>query len=140
MTFNDFVHKYNVKNKATSNMKIRQVNSSLSLNDIGIYLGDGPFSSDRGVVNLHPYEGTQWVCYVDENYLDRYGCAPPQKLYKFIIKRKGHCLYSEYKIQGLTSKRDSYCSAYCLYIIYLVKVIGIHFKSVVFDLYYQTIK
>ena len=30
------------------------------------------------------------------------------------MKRDGHCLYSEYKIQGLTSKKDSYCAKYCL--------------------------
>ena len=35
---------------------------------------------------------------------------------KFMIKRNGRCLYSEYKIQGLTSKRDSYCASDCLYI------------------------
>ena len=46
MTFNDFVKKYNLKNKATSTIKIQQVLSSLSLNNAGIYLRDGPFESD----------------------------------------------------------------------------------------------
>ena len=58
MLFHDFVHKYNLKNKATSNIKIQQVLSSLSSNDVGIYLRDGPFSSDMGVVNLHASKGT----------------------------------------------------------------------------------
>ena len=49
ITFNDFVHKYGLRNKATSNIKIQQILSTLSLNDVGIYLGDGPFSSDIGV-------------------------------------------------------------------------------------------
>ena len=62
MSFNDFVHKYNLKNKATSSIKIQQVLSSLSLNDVGIYLRDGSFSSDIGIVNLHPSKGTHWVC------------------------------------------------------------------------------
>ena len=53
------------------------------------------------------------------------------------MKRYGHCLYSEYKIQGITAKRDSYCARYCLYIIYLTKVIGLDFKSAVLYLYYQ---
>ena len=53
-SFNDFVYKHKLKNKATSNIKICQVLSSLSLNEIGVYLRDGPFSSDIGVVNLHP--------------------------------------------------------------------------------------
>ena len=39
MTFNGFVHKYNLTNNATSNTKIQQVLSSLGLSDIGIYLG-----------------------------------------------------------------------------------------------------
>ena len=60
MSFNDFVHIFNLKNKATSNIKI-QVLSSLSLNDIGIHSRDGPFSSDIGIVNLHPTKGTHWV-------------------------------------------------------------------------------
>ena len=46
MTFNEFIKKYKLKNKATSNIKILQVLSSLSLNDIEIYLRDGPFKSD----------------------------------------------------------------------------------------------
>ena len=36
MTFNDFVKKFILKSKATSNIKIQQVLSSLSLNDVGI--------------------------------------------------------------------------------------------------------
>ena len=137
MLFNEFIKKFNLKNKATSNIKIQQVLSSLSLNDVGIYLRDGPFESDIGIVNLHPSKGTHWVCYINENYFDSYGCSPPKKLSKFIIKRNSCCLYSEYKIQGLTSKRDSYCASYCLYIIYLTKVLGINFKSAVLNLYYQ---
>ena len=104
---------------------------------MGINLRDGPFSSDIGLVNLHPSKGTHWVCYINENYFDSSGCVCPKKLSKFIIKRNGFCLYSEYKIQCLTSKRDSYCASYCLYIIYLIKVLGNDFKSAVLILYYQ---
>ena len=133
ITFNEFIRKYNLRNKATTNMKIQQVLSSLSLNDVGIFLRDGPFEADIGIVNLHPSKGTHWVSYLNENYFDSYGCAPPKKLSKFIIKRNGYCLYSEYQIQ----KNDSYCASYCLYIIYLTKVLGIDFKSAVLNLYYQ---
>ena len=136
MTFNGFIKKHNLKNKATSNIKIQQVLSSLSLNDIGIYLRDGPFESDIGIVNLHPSKGTHWICYINENYFDSYGCVPPKKLSKFIIKRNEFCLYSEYQIQ----KNDSYCASYCLYIVYLTKVLDIDFKSAVLNLYYQMIK
>ena len=133
ITFNDFVKKFNLKNKATSNIKIQQVLNSIGLNNIEIYLRDGPFSSDIGIVNLHPLKGTHWVCYIDENYFDSYGVVCPKKLSKFIIKRNGCCLYSEYQIQ----KNDSFCASYCLYIIYLTKIVGIDFKSAVLNLYYQ---
>ena len=136
MKFNDFVEKFDLKNKATSNIKIQQVLDSIGLNNVGIYLRDGPFKSDIGIVNLHPSKGTHWVCYINENYFDSYGCVCPKKLSKFIIKRNGYCSYSEYQIQ----KNDSYCASYCLYIIYLTKVLGIDFKSAVLNLYYQMIK
>ena len=133
MTFNDFIKKHNLKNKATSNIKIQQVLNSIGLNNIGIYLRDGPFESDIGIVNLHPSKGTHWVCYLNENYFDSYGVVCPKKLSKFIIKRNKYCLYSEYQIQ----KNDSYCASYCLYIIYLTKILGFDFKSAVLSLYYQ---
>ena len=135
LTFNRFVKTYNLKNKATSNIKIQQVLSSLYLNDIGIYLRDGLFESDIGIVNLHPSEGTHWVCYINENYFDSYGVVCPKKLSKFIIKRNRYCLYSEYQIQ----KNDSFCASYCLYIIYLTKMLGVDFKIAVLNLYYQMI-
>ena len=131
-TFNEFVKKHNLKNKATSNIKIQQVLNSIGLNNVGIYLRDGPFSSDIGIVNLHPSKGTHWVCYINENYFDSYGCVCPKKLSKFIMKRNRYCLYSEYQIQ----KNDRFCSSYCLYIIYLTKVLDIDFKSAVLNLYY----
>ena len=62
ITFNDFVKKYKLENKPTSNIKIQNILSSLSLNDVGIYLRDRPFKSDIGNVNLHPSKGTHWVC------------------------------------------------------------------------------
>ena len=120
MSFNNFIHKHNLKNKATSNMKIYEVLKKIGLDSkVGIYLRDGSFSSDIGIVNLHPSKGTHWVTYNNENYFDSYGCVSPKKLSKFIIKRNGYCLYSEYQIQ----KNDSLCASYCLYIIYLTKLL-----------------
>ena len=118
MLFKDFVHKQNLKTKSTSNIKIQQVLSSFSLNDVRIYSRDGLFPSDVGILSLHPSKGTHWVCCVIEKYFGSYGCAPLKKLSKFVIRRSGHCLYSEYKIQGLTSRNESYCASYCLYIFY----------------------
>ena len=62
MSFNDFVLKHKLKNKATSNIKTKQVLSCLGLNDIGIYPRDEPLESDIGIVNVHPYKGTHSVC------------------------------------------------------------------------------
>ena len=74
--------------KATSNIKIQEVHSSLSLKIVGIYLRDGPFSSDKGIVFFYPFKGTLWVCYINENCLDSYGCVCPKKLSKFFYKTK----------------------------------------------------
>ena len=107
MSFNDFIRKYKIKNKATPYTKINQLFSAIGLDNVDIHLRDWPFSSDVGIVNLHPVRGFHWVLYISQNYFDSYGCSSPQKLSKFIIKRNGHCLFSEYKIQDLKSKRDS---------------------------------
>ena len=107
---------------------------------VGVYLRDEPIESDIGTINLHPSKGTLWVARINEVRIDCYGCSPFRNLYRFIVKRNGLCLYSEYKIRGLTSKRDSYCAAYCLYIIYLTEVLRIAFKSAVVSLYYQMIQ
>ena len=106
MKLNDFVHKYKLKNKTTSKTKNQQVLSSLKLNDIQIYLGDGFLRTDIGIVYIYPSKGTQWVVYINEIYFDSYDCSPPQKLTKIIMERNGHCFYSEHKKQGLTSRRD----------------------------------
>ena len=135
MTFNDFVHKYNLKNKATSNIKIQQVLCSIGLDNVGIYLRDGPFSSDLGIVNLHASKGTHWVVYINETYFDSHGCAPPKKLSKFIIGRNGYCLYSENQIQ----KNDSFCASYCFYTFFFDKSDRNRFKYAVLNLYYQKI-
>ena len=114
MSLNDSIHKYKLNNEATSNIKIYQVLSSLSLSDLSIYLRDGPFESDIEMVNLHPSEGTQWVAYVNGNYFDSCGCVCPKKPSRITIKRNGCCLYFDFKMQSLTNKRHSYFASYCL--------------------------
>ena len=99
--------------KATSYKKYYQVFSSIGLDNIDKYQKDGPFSNGMGIVNLHTSKGTHWVAFINENFFDSNGCAPPQKQSNLIIKRNGYCLYSEEKIQGLTNKKDSYCAIYC---------------------------
>ena len=140
MSFNDSFNKQKLKNRATSNTKIQQLLGSIGLHKVGINLRDRPFSTDIGIVSLHLPKRTHWVCYVNENYFDRYRCGCQKKLFKFIIKRKGFCFYSEYKIPGLTYKKDSYCATYFLLIIFWTKVLKIGFKPAVLSLYYQKIR
>ena len=117
--------------------KFKNILSSLSLSDVGVFLKDGPFKSDIGIVNLNPSKGTYWVLYINQNYLDSYGAAPPEKLSDFIMKRNGICMFSEYKIQGVTTERGSYCAPFCFCMIYLTEALGIDFQSAVLKLYYQ---
>ena len=136
MSFNDFAHEQKIK-KEQHQKKTQQVFSSLSLNDVGIFLGDGLSESNIGIVNLHPFEGTHWVLYINENYFDSYGCTIPRILSRVLIKRNGHRLFSEYKLQSITSKTDFDCAASCLHIYFLTKVLRLDFKSAVLNLYYQ---
>ena len=99
ITFNYFVRKHNLQNKATSKIKIKEVLKNIGLDSkMGIYLRDGPFSSDIRIVNLHPSKRTHWICYINEFFYS-YGCVCPKKLSEFIKERNGYCLYSEYQIQ-----------------------------------------
>ena len=66
MSFDDFVPKNKLKNKATSNIKAKQVLSSSVLSGVGIHSRDLPFSSDIGFVNIYPSRGTHWVCYINQ--------------------------------------------------------------------------
>ena len=68
---------------------MQQVLSPIGLDNVGIYLRGGPFSSDIGIVYLHPSKGTYLVVYIKENCFDSCGCSPPKKLSKIIIKRNG---------------------------------------------------
>ena len=44
-------------------------------------------------------------------------------------------LNSNYK--SVTTKRDSNCASYCLYVICLTKILGIDFKYAVLSIYYR---
>ena len=54
MSFNNFVHRYIIKNKATSNIKSYRVLSFVGLDIVDLYARDEPFSSVVGNVYLHP--------------------------------------------------------------------------------------
>ena len=115
-------------------MIYKNTTSCIGVDKFRIFLRDGPFPSDLGIVILQPSKRTHWVWYINETYIDSYCCSPPQKPCKFNIKPNGHCFKSEYQIQ----KTDSFCASFCLYKIYLTKMLGIDFKSAVLILYYQS--
>ena len=69
MKIDDFVQKRNIKNIATSNVKLQQVLSLLNLISVGIYLGEDGLSSVIGIVKIHPSKGTHWVCYINKHFL-----------------------------------------------------------------------
>ena len=90
LSFKEFVEKYGLKNKATSNVKRKEILDTLSafgilkLNSTGIYMRDDKFTTDSGIVNLHPTKGTHWVMFVNEFYFDSYGCPPPTNILNHI--------------------------------------------------------
>ena len=128
LSFKEFVNKYGLKNEATSNVEIKEI-LKLMNTSCGIYMRDDKFNTTSGIVNLHPTKGTHWVMFTNQNYFDSYGCPPPLN----ITKQINNGIYSEYQIQ----KDDSYCAAYCLYVLYLTNIIG--FKNAVLNLYYQNL-
>ena len=65
--------------------------------------------------------------FVIEFYFDSYGCPPPTDILNHIKKR--------YLFRISNLKNDSYCAAYCLYVLYLTQIIG--FKNAVLNLYFQ---
>ena len=70
-----------LKNEATSNIKIYEVFKKIGLDsEVGIYLRDGNFSSNYGILNLHPSRGTHWICYIEDCYFDSYGFRLVKKI------------------------------------------------------------
>ena len=128
LSFKEFVNKYGLKNEATSNVEIKEI-LKLMNTSCGIYMRDDKFITTSGIVNLHPTKGTHWVMFTNQNYFDSYGCPPPLN----ITKQINNGIFSEYQ----TQKDDSYCAAYCLYVLYLTNIIG--FKNAVLNLYYQNL-
>ena len=134
LKFKEFIKEFNLKNKATSNIKIKQVLDELRIKNCKIYMRDDNFTTSVGIVNLHPYKGTHWVLYINRFYFDSYGILPPLSIQKYIKSKYKTLIYSEYKIQN----KDSLCAAYCLYILYLTHQ-GLSFQSAVLRLYYSSL-
>ena len=106
-----------------------------SLNGVGICVKDVPFTTDVGIINLHPTKGTKWNAYITRKYFDSYGMSSTEKLSKFVLKRKGSRLNSGNKIWGSRQKKTFFIAALCLHKIYSTKYLGMGFKPAVLTLY-----
>ena len=79
LSFQEIVDKDGLKNEATSNVKIQQILNELHL-PTKVYKRNDTFSTDSGIVNLHPTKGTHWVMFSDKFYFDSYGYPPPTNI------------------------------------------------------------
>ena len=99
----------------------------------GIYMRDDIFSTNSGIIVLHPTKGTHPVCYIGKYYFGSYGCAPSKNISNYIKSRYRKCVYSEFQIQ----KNKSLCGSYCLYFYYSMFLYSMGFKTTLLNLYYN---
>ena len=122
LTFEEFNNKFNIDNNAMSDIRIKDIGKDISLTPIEIVMRDQTPDSIRYpnfniIVNLHPTEGTHWVLVIRREggptyYFDSFGVeTPPLFLEEYVD------LGSNERIQQYD---ESYCGAYCLYMIYLI--------------------
>ena len=98
VTYSDFFTFYTLKNRATSEIKIKEVLNNLELT-CSFYLRDSTFKTNIVIVNI-PTKGKHWVAFMIEVYFDSLGCSPPETITDFPTKRNGKCVYSEYEIDA----------------------------------------
>ena len=129
LTFEEFNNKFNIVNSAMSDIRVKNIGKDINLTPIEIVMRDQTPDSisepssqinDNNfniIVNLHPTDGTHWVSVVRREdgpvyYFDRFGVeTPPLFLEEYVD------LGSNERIQQYD---ESYCGAYCLYMIYLI--------------------
>ena len=145
LTFEEFNNKFIIDNIATSDIGIKDIGKDISLTPIeivmrdqGTCLADGETWSKTYetpenttepnfniIINLHPTDSTHWVLVIRREggpvyYFDSFGVeTPPLFLEEYVH------LGSNERIQQYD---ESYCGAYCLYMIYLIDR-GIRIKS-----------
>ena len=122
LTFEEFNNKFKNDNNAMSDIRIKDIGKDISLTPIEIVMRDDKPEmvsepNSNIIVNLHPTEGTHWVLVIRREggpiyYFDSFGVeTPPLFLEEYVD------LGSNEKIQQYD---ESYCGAYCLYMIYLI--------------------
>ena len=105
-----------------SDIRIKDIGKDISLTPIEIVMRDDKPElvsepNSNIIINLHPTEGTHWVLVIRREggpvyYIDSFGVeTPPLFLEEYVD------LGANEKIQQYD---ESYCGAYCLYMIYLI--------------------
>ena len=123
LTFEEFINKFNIDNKAMSNIEIECIVKNISLTPIEIVMRDQTpvninDSNFNIIGNLHPIDGssTHWVLDIRRRggkvyYFDSFGVKTAPLFLKEYID-----LGSDKRIQEYN---ESYCGAYFLYMIYV---------------------
>ena len=136
LTFEEFNNKFNIDNNAMSDIRIKDIGKDISLTPIEIVMRDETPDSiletaspicEAGsliiepnsniIVNLHPTEGTHWVLVIRREggpvyYFDSFGVeTPPLFLEEYVDLGTN---------ESIQQYDESYCGAYCLYMIYLI--------------------
>ena len=122
LTFEEFNNNFNIDNSAMSDIRKKDIGKDISLTPIEIVMRDQTPNNisepnSNIILNLHPTEGTHWVLVIRREggpvyYFDSFGIeTPPLFLEEYVN------LGSNERIQQYD---ESYCGAYCLYMIYLI--------------------
>ena len=96
-TFSEYKKTSNLKNKVTSNIKLREVLNNIRLH-LKLYTTEIIFATKTSIVNIQPKRGTHWVDFVHKYFFVSYFCAHPSIL-GYSKRKNGKCIYSEYQIQ-----------------------------------------
>ena len=81
------------------------------MRDIQLTTKDGPS-------NLHRLKGMHWIFSINENYFDCHGFSPPKKPYQVSLLKEMENVF----IRKKNPVENSYCAAFCLCILYLIKI------------------
>ena len=115
-------YKLNIDNNAMSDIRKKDIGKDISLTPIEIVMRDENLDkiNDNNfniIVNLHPTDGTHWVLVIKRED------GPVYYFDSFVVENPPLFL-DEYADIGSNERiqqyDESYCGAYCLYMIYLI--------------------
>ena len=122
LTFEEFNDKFNIDNNAMSDIRIKDIGKDISLTSIKVVMRDENPKTIRElnfnvILNLHPTDGTHWVLVIRREggpvyYFDSFGVETPPLFLEQCVDRGSNERIQQYD--------ESYCGAYCLYMIYLI--------------------